>query len=266
MKANVLSSDHANGILKSLHTYPKLCQVKESQIERTGFRHTNHDPEILWLRWLHSASLKRQGLYKSSKASVILVDLDRSSAPQHIWFPLLHLLHKLHCVKSLPSQISNPPPPTPEEHLKRDKSKPARKRTRPSNIPVIQAMFSLPQQIYTVVSDGSGFLLKHNSPIINSGQLTPSDTCASLPDSAGLFPGWGLVCGGGLAGLKVLVKEGPATVPPCRLPQIKTPLWKMLPKWNALLSVQSSDKNCSVIFLYIFPFSALPTINGVRFV
>lgn len=48
-------------------------------------------------------------------------------------------------------------------------------------------MFSLPQQIYTVVSDGLGFLLKHNPPIINREQLTPSDTCTSLLDTAGLF-------------------------------------------------------------------------------
>jgi len=35
-------------------------------------------------------------------------------------------------------------------------------------MPVEQAMFSLPQQICTVVSDGPGFLLKLSPPIINS--------------------------------------------------------------------------------------------------
>lgn len=87
---------------------------------------------------------------------------------------------------------SNKPPPFQNEHLKRDKKWACQKRTRTSNILVIQAMFSLPQQIYTVVSDGLGVLLKHSPQIINREQLTPSDTCTSLPDTAWLFWGGGI--------------------------------------------------------------------------
>lgn len=59
--------------------------------------------------------------------------------------------------------------------------KPARKKgLPPKNIPVVQAMFSLPQQIYTVVSDGPGFLLKLSPPIINS---MAADTARHLHSS-----------------------------------------------------------------------------------
>lgn len=50
--------------------------------------------------------------------------------------------------------------------LRGTRVKAARKRAQ--NMPVLQAVFSLPQQIYTVVGDGPGFLLKLSSPIINS--------------------------------------------------------------------------------------------------
>lgn len=75
-----------------------------------------------------------------------------------------------------------------EEILKGTGVKAARKRAQ--NIPVSQAVFSLPQQIYTVVGDGPGFLLKLSPPIINS---MAADTARHLhgSDTAGLFPGTG---------------------------------------------------------------------------
>lgn len=64
----------------------------------------------------------------------------------------------------------------------------------PKNIPVVQAMFSLPQQIYTVVSDGPGFLVKLSPPIINS---MAADTTRHLHSSLTLQDCshglWGLV-------------------------------------------------------------------------
>ncbi len=71
--------------------------------------------------------------------------------------------------------------------------KPARKGLPPENIPVVQAMFSLPQQIYTVVSDGPGFLLKRSPPIINS---MAADTARHLHSSLTLQD-----CSQGLGGL-----------------------------------------------------------------
>ncbi len=101
---------------------------------------------------------------------------------------------------SLPTQISNHLHRTPKSlpklsgkhthtlttHFLRDIQKMdegkafAKKRLPPKNIPVVQAMFSLPQQIYTVVSDGPGFLLKRSPPIINS---MAADTARHLHSS-----------------------------------------------------------------------------------
>lgn len=63
-------------------------------------------------------------------------------------------------------------------------------RKRAPNMPVLQAVFSLPQPIYTVVGDGLGFLLKLSPPIINSmaadtarhlhGSLTLQDCSQAL--------------------------------------------------------------------------------------
>lgn len=52
------------------------------------------------------------------------------------------------------------------ESLRGTRVKAARKRAQ--NIPVLQGVFSLLQQIYTVVGDGPEFLLKLSPPIINS--------------------------------------------------------------------------------------------------
>lgn len=72
--------------------------------------------------------------------------------------------------------------------LRGTRVKAARKRAQ--NIPVLQAVFSLPQQIYTVVGDGPGFLPKLSPPIINSmaadtarhlhGSLTLQDCSQAL--------------------------------------------------------------------------------------
>lgn len=73
----------------------------------------------------------------------------------------------------------------------------------PKNIPVVQAMFSLPQQIYTVVSDGLGFLLKRSPPIINS---MAADTARHLHGSLTLQDcSQGL--GGGRVGLGMVDEE-----------------------------------------------------------
>lgn len=60
------------------------------------------------------------------------------------------------------------------------RAKPPEKGSHLKNIPVVRAMFSLPQQIYTVVSDGPGFLLKRSPPIINS---VAADTARHLHGS-----------------------------------------------------------------------------------
>lgn len=78
-------------------------------------------------------------------------------------------------------------------------------RKRAQNIPVFQAVFSLPQQIYTVVGDGPGFLLKLSPPIINS---MAADTARHLHGSPTLQdcsqalggPPWRRWGGGRLAG------------------------------------------------------------------
>lgn len=119
------------------------------------------------------------------------------------------------CVKSLPSQISNEPPlilllnpslnPLTNTYVSQGIS---RKGTRvkpkkglsPQNIPAVQAMFSLPQQIYTVVSDGPGFLLKRSLPIINS---MAADTARHLHGSLTLQD-----CSQGLGACGCGLKDG----------------------------------------------------------
>lgn len=75
-------------------------------------------------------------------------------------------------------------------------------------------MFSLPQQIYTVVSDGPGFLLKRSPPIINSmaadtarhlhSSLTLQDCSQGLGGGMGeplwAEVGWRMGAGGGHEG------------------------------------------------------------------
>lgn len=81
------------------------------------------------------------------------------------------------------------PEETPQgKSLRGTRGKAARKRA--PNMPVLRAVFSLPQQIYTVVGDGLGFLLKLSPPIINSmaadtarhlhGSLTLQDCSQAL--------------------------------------------------------------------------------------
>lgn len=61
-------------------------------------------------------------------------------------------------------------------------------------------MFSLPQQIYTVVSDGPGFLLKRSLPIINS---MAADTARHLHGSLTLQD-----CSQGLGACGCGLKDG----------------------------------------------------------
>lgn len=111
-------------------------------------------------------------------------------------------------------------------------------------------MLLLAQQIYTVVSDGLGFFLKRSPPIINRVQLTPSDTCTSLPDTAWLFSLQSGRTERDIQGnLNVAVKEHFYTAvmyhPDAHLRDKMSP-WKFPPQRKAL--VQPCDKSHLVIF------------------
>lgn len=99
------------------------------------------------------------------------------------------------CLKSLPNQTRPPPYFTPNPlwlfttHMplrniwekRGGRGKPLQKKgLLLKSVSVERAMFSLLQQIYTVVSDGLGFLPKHGPPIINS---TAADTARHLHSS-----------------------------------------------------------------------------------